>query len=91
MSRVAIVTGGGSGIGRATAERLVADGLDVATFDLGGDRPVDVTDPAAVAGAVAGVRERYGPVDVLVNAAGWPPAAVSRTTATWRSGSGRWR
>jgi 3-oxoacyl-[acyl-carrier protein] reductase len=70
VSRVAIVTGGGSGIGRATAERLVADGLDVATFDLAGDRPVDVTDPAAVAGAVAGVRERYGPVDVLVNAAG---------------------
>jgi 3-oxoacyl-[acyl-carrier protein] reductase len=70
VRRVAIVTGGGSGIGRATAERLSAEGLDVAVFDVQGDPPVDVTDTAAVAAAVAGVRERHGPVDVLVNAAG---------------------
>ncbi|HEX8803601.1 MAG TPA: SDR family oxidoreductase [Acidimicrobiales bacterium] len=70
MSRVAVVTGGASGIGRATAERLAADGLAVAVFDVAGAEPVDVSDAAAVADALDDVRRRHGPVDVVVNAAG---------------------
>jgi NAD(P)-dependent dehydrogenase (short-subunit alcohol dehydrogenase family) len=73
--KTAVVTGGGSGIGLAIARRLRADGLDVATIDL---RPsdvdlaftADVTDPAQVDSALSAIRDRLGPVAVLVNAAG---------------------
>ena len=70
MSRVAIVTGGASGMGRATVERLSAQGVDVVAFDVNGPDPVDVADEASVAAGVARVRRDHGPVDVLVNAAG---------------------
>jgi 2-dehydro-3-deoxy-L-rhamnonate dehydrogenase (NAD+) len=68
MSRTAIVTGGASGLGRATALRLAADGLRVVTLDIArtADVVVDITDSEAVAAAVAHV----GAVDVLVNSAG---------------------
>lgn len=65
--RRALVTGGASGLGAATAQRLEEDGLEVVTLDLaGGDVAADVTDQAALAAAAAEV----GPVDVLVNSAG---------------------
>ncbi|MGP0030477.1 MAG: SDR family NAD(P)-dependent oxidoreductase [Acidimicrobiales bacterium] len=70
MSRVAIVTGGASGIGRATVELLTGRGLAVAVFDRNGERPVDVSDEASVSGGVDEVRRTLGPIDVLVNAAG---------------------
>ncbi len=73
--KTAVVTGGGSGIGQAVAQRLRADGLDVATIDL---RPsetdfaftADVTDRSQVDAALAAIRAQLGPVTVLVNAAG---------------------
>jgi len=73
--RVAIVTGGASGIGRAAATGLEAAGAAVAVFDRSGDPPVDVSDAAGVEAAVQGVRERLGPIDILVNAAGVPALA----------------
>ena len=70
MSRVAIVTGGASGMGLATVDRLRDQGVDVTSFDVQGERPVDVSDQAAVEAAVADVRARSGPIDSVVNAAG---------------------
>ncbi|MFR9806085.1 SDR family NAD(P)-dependent oxidoreductase [Pseudonocardia sp. RS010] len=71
--RVAVVTGGARGLGRAIVERFTAEGARVAAWDLSAeveeDR-VDVSDPVAVEKAAAGVRERLGPVDILVNNAG---------------------
>lgn len=72
MSRVAVVTGGASGIGRATVELLRAQGVAVAVLDLHGGIAVDVSEAASVARAVEEVRSTLGPVDILVNAAGIP-------------------
>jgi len=76
-TKTAVVTGGGSGIGLAIAERLKTDGYQVATLDLNPSdsapafaQTADVTDRAQVDAALAAVRERLGPVTVLVNAAG---------------------
>jgi 2-hydroxycyclohexanecarboxyl-CoA dehydrogenase len=71
----AVVTGGGSGIGAAIANRLRADGYHVATIDLNPSDAdfaytADVTDRAAVEAAVNAVRTQLGPVTILVNAAG---------------------
>jgi NAD(P)-dependent dehydrogenase (short-subunit alcohol dehydrogenase family) len=79
--RVAVVTGAGSGIGRAVARALLGAGYRVA---LAGRReealretaadalvvPTDVGDPAAVAALFARVREELGRVDLLFNNAG---------------------
>jgi 3-oxoacyl-[acyl-carrier protein] reductase len=70
MNRVAVVTGGGSGIGRATAGLLEAGGVAVVVLDRMGEPAVDVTDAAAVGRAVSGARERFGPIGIVVNAAG---------------------
>ncbi len=73
--RTAVVTGGGSGIGRAIAQRLGADGYRVATLDLtasadGFSFAADVTDRAQVDAALDQIREKLGPVAILVNSAG---------------------
>jgi NAD(P)-dependent dehydrogenase (short-subunit alcohol dehydrogenase family) len=77
MARVAVVTGGASGIGLATARRLLSDGLRVAVLDPAASPdaeivalPTDVTDPRAVEEAVAAVLAECGRIDVLVNNAG---------------------
>ncbi|MFJ8025468.1 SDR family NAD(P)-dependent oxidoreductase [Streptomyces sp. NPDC096311] len=81
---VAVVTGGGSGLGEATARRLVQDGVQVTVLDLKGSRgaelveecgplaafvPADVTDEDEV-GAALDAAEARGPVRLLVNCAG---------------------
>ncbi|MEU5039957.1 SDR family NAD(P)-dependent oxidoreductase [Streptomyces griseorubiginosus] len=74
----ALVTGGASGIGRATAELLAARGAQVAVLDLDPssvDKPLlayraDVTDDASVRAAVAAAAADLGGLDVLVNNAG---------------------
>jgi NAD(P)-dependent dehydrogenase (short-subunit alcohol dehydrogenase family) len=73
--KTAVVTGGGSGIGLAIAERLRADGYNVAVLDLQPSdsafaEATDVTDRAQVDAALAAIRKRLGPATILVNAAG---------------------
>jgi 2-hydroxycyclohexanecarboxyl-CoA dehydrogenase len=75
VMKTAVVTGGGSGIGRAVADRLRADGYHVATIDLNPSddefaHTADVTDRAQVEATLAAIRAQLGPVKVLVNAAG---------------------
>jgi 2-dehydro-3-deoxy-L-rhamnonate dehydrogenase (NAD+) len=75
--RTALVTGGASGIGAATAARLRASGAEVAVFDR---EPVegyvsvtgDISSSADVNAAVAQVERDLGRIDVLVNSAGVP-------------------
>jgi 3-oxoacyl-[acyl-carrier protein] reductase len=86
VSRVAIVTGGASGIGRATADRLAAQGVDVAVLDLNGPIAVDVSDAGSVDAAVSEVHRTLGPVAILVNAAGIPaggPLESEGYVAAW--------
>ncbi|MDT0144579.1 SDR family NAD(P)-dependent oxidoreductase [Microbacterium sp. PRC9] len=81
----AIVTGGASGLGAATAARLRSDDVHVITVDRTGDADemIDITDGAAVSDLAA----RVGAVDILINSAGvvGPNLPLLETTADdWR-------
>lgn len=81
--RVAVVTGGARGLGKAAVERLAEEGMKVGVLDLlegeaqevaravgGAAFRCDTTDEALLAAAFEGVNDRFGGVDVLVNNAG---------------------
>jgi NAD(P)-dependent dehydrogenase (short-subunit alcohol dehydrogenase family) len=86
QDKVAVVTGGASGIGRAIAERYVAEGARVVLFDVNKDLLAevagglgddvcatvagDVTQEDDIAGLVATAVERFGRLDIGVNSAG---------------------
>jgi NAD(P)-dependent dehydrogenase (short-subunit alcohol dehydrogenase family) len=71
--RVAVVTGGAAGIGRAVAGRLARDGAVVEVWDLAADPSVDVSDEPGVRAATSRTLEQHGRIDVLVNNAGIYP------------------
>ena len=75
--RHAIVTGGAQGIGAAIAKRLRAGGARVSVWDLDGSPKVDVSVPASIEKAVAGIDR----IDILVNNAGI--AGVNKPTVDY--------
>ncbi len=92
----AIVSGGASGLGAATAKALAAKGVKVTIFDLNheaGTRlaaeiggvfaPVDVADPESVASGIDMAQKKHGVARIVINCAGIAPAAktVSRSKA----------
>ncbi|GGI42624.1 hypothetical protein GCM10010988_39970 [Cnuibacter physcomitrellae] len=84
--RIALVTGGGSGLGRATCELFARRGASVVSGDLDGSAAaetirllagdshlaleIDVTDEGSIDSALSTVLGRYGRIDILVNSAG---------------------
>lgn len=84
MSRIALVTGGTRGIGRAISEALIAKGYKVAANYAGNEEKAklcadetgvscykfDVSDYDAVAAGIAQIESELGPIDVVVNNAG---------------------
>jgi len=93
--RVALVTGGGQGIGEAICRRLAGSGARVAVFDLRRENAVrvateinglpltgDVTSEADITRALAEIERSLGPVDILANNAG----ITGKAGKTWELG-----
>jgi 3-oxoacyl-[acyl-carrier protein] reductase len=79
--RVALVTGGASGIGAASAVRLRAEGAEVAVFDREPTEGYlsltgDIASSPDVDAAVAKIQAELGRIDILVNSAGVPGASL---------------
>jgi NAD(P)-dependent dehydrogenase (short-subunit alcohol dehydrogenase family) len=97
--RVAVVTGGARGIGKAIGAALAAERVHVVVADLDQDagmatatelggsfERLDVTDTASVAGVARAVVDAHGRVDILVNNAG-----IVRNTPAEETPDGEWR
>lgn len=95
--RTVVITGAGSGLGRATAVRMAAQGARVALLDMDGAGldalakelgdaalavPVDIVDPDATERAIRAVLEKFGRIDVCVNAAGIATPGVTTNGST---------
>jgi 3-oxoacyl-[acyl-carrier protein] reductase len=91
-NKIAVITGGGSGIGRATARRFAAEGAQVVIADInaaqaqqvaqeiGGTAiaiPTDVTNEDSINALFAEVHARFGKLDILLSNAGRPWISTS--------------
>ena len=100
--RVAVITGGARGIGRAVAERMVASGAEVALWDLDGAaaqeavqalgerasaQAADVTRADSIRAALDATIARHGKVDILVNNAG----ITGGNAPLWELPEAEWR
>ena len=102
--KIAVVTGAGSGVGKAAAVALSRDGFTIVLAGRRADKlhevageldgaslvvPTDVREPASIAALFAKVKEAYGRLDLLFNNAGVSPAACRSRRFRWSAGS-RW-
>jgi NAD(P)-dependent dehydrogenase (short-subunit alcohol dehydrogenase family) len=91
----AVVTGGGGGIGAAVATELAGQGATISLLGRNGTRldrvaaalggafavTADIADPVSVAAAFAASREKLGPIDILVNVAGYAKSGLLAATS----------
>ncbi len=80
MNKVAIVTGGTSGIGLAAVNALREKGFTVSALSRHGDIVCDVADEASARAAVQQVLDKEGRIDILVNCAGFGISGATELT-----------